>query len=81
MINKQEWAGAQGGDNLDLGWFFKELFVEKFTLEYQELRGKMNLVQMRHIRFLKAYAHNFDAQMNVTTKMDVFARNCIFLGG
>jgi hypothetical protein len=41
----------------------------------------MNLVQMRHTGSLKAYVHNFNAQMNATPKMDEFAKRCIFLGG
>jgi hypothetical protein len=50
-------------------------------LEYQKLREEINIVQMRHTGFLDAYVHNFNAQMNATPKMDVFARNYIFLGG
>ena len=45
---------------------FKELLVERFTLEYQELREGMNLVQMRHTGSLKAYVRDFNAQMNAT---------------
>jgi hypothetical protein len=66
----------------NLTWVgFKELLVDRFTLEYQELREGMNLVQMRHTGFLKAYVHDFNAQMNATPKMDEFAKRCIFLGG
>ena len=60
---------------------FKELLIERFTLEYQELCEGMNLVQMRHTSSLKAYVRNFNAQMNATPKMDEFAKKCIFLGG
>ena len=66
----------------NLTWVgFKELLVERFTPEYQELCEGMNLVQMRHTRSLKAYVHDFNAQMNATPKMDEFAKKCIFLGG
>ena len=60
---------------------FKELFVDRFTSEYQELREGVNLVQMRHTGSLKAYVRDFNAQMNVAPKMDEFAKKCIFLGG
>ena len=60
---------------------FKELLVDRFTPEYQELREGMNLVQMRHTGSLKAYVRDFNAQMNATPKMDEFAKKCIFLGG
>ena len=49
---------------------FKELLVERFTPEYQELREGMNLMQMRHTRSFKAYVHDFNAQMNATPKID-----------
>ena len=66
----------------NLTWVgFKELLVERFTPEYQELREGMNLVQMRHTGSLKAYVRDFNAQMNATPKMDEFAKKCIFLGG
>jgi hypothetical protein len=66
----------------NLTWVgFKELFVDRFTPEYQELREGMNLVQMRHTGSLKAYVRDFNAQMNATPKMDEFAKRCIFLGG
>ena len=66
----------------NLTWVgFKELFVERFLLEYQELREGMNLVQMRHTGSLKAYWRGFNARINVTPKMDEFAKKCIFLGG
>ena len=65
-----------------LSWIgFKELLVERFTLEYQELHEGMNLVQMRHTRSLKAYVCDFNVQMNATPKMDKFAKKCIILGG
>ena len=65
----------------NLTWIgFKELLVDRFTLEYQELRKGINLVQMRHIGSLKAYVRDFNAQMNATPKMDEFAKKCIFLG-
>ena len=65
----------------NLTWVgFKELFVERFMLEYQELSEGMNLVQMRHTGSLKAYVRDFNAQMNATPKMDEFAKKCIFLG-
>ena len=60
---------------------FKELIVERFTLEYQELHEGMNLVQMRHTGSFRAYVCNFNAQMNATPMMDEFARKCIFFGG
>jgi hypothetical protein len=66
----------------NLTWVgFKELFVDRFTPEYQELWDGMNLVQMRHTGSLKAYVRDFNAQMNATPKMDEFAKRCIFLGG
>ena len=66
----------------NLTWVgFKELLVERFTPEYQELREDMNLVQIKHTRSLKTYVRNFNAQMNATPKMDEFAKKCIFLGG
>ena len=34
-----------------------------------------------HTGFSKAYVRNFNAQMNVTPKMDEFAKKYIFLGG
>ena len=60
---------------------FKELFVDRFMPEYQELREGMNLVQMRHTGSLKAYVQDFNAQLNVTSKMNKFTKKCIFLGG
>ena len=66
----------------NLTWVgFKELLVERFMSEYQELHEGMNLVQIRHTGSLKAYVHDFNAQMNATLKMDKFAKKCIFLGG
>jgi hypothetical protein len=66
----------------NLTWVgFKELFVDRFTPEYQELREGLNFVQMRHTGSLKAYVRDFNAQMNATPKMDEFAKRCIFLGG
>ena len=51
----------------NLTWVgFKELLVDRFTPEYQELREGMNLVQMRHTGSLKAYVRDFNAQMNAT---------------
>ena len=41
----------------------------------------MNLVQMRHIGSFKAYVSDFNVQMNAISKMDEFAKKCIFLGG
>ena len=38
-------------------------------------------MQMKHTRSLKAYAYNFNFQMNITYKMDEFARKCIYLDG
>ena len=38
-------------------------------------------MKMKHIKSLKAYVHDFNAQMNATPKMDEFAKKCIFLGG
>src|ERR1700738_1744885 len=65
-----------------LTWIgFKELLVDRFAPEYQELREGMNLVQMRHTGSLKAYVRDFNAQMNATPKMDEFAKKYIFLGG
>ena len=65
-----------------LTWIgFKELLIERFTPKYQDLREGMNLVQMRHTKSLKAYVHDFNAQMNATPKMYEFAKKCIFLGG
>jgi hypothetical protein len=66
----------------NLTWVgFKELLVDRFTPEYQELREGMNLVQMRHTGSLKAYVHDFNAQMNAIPKMDEFAERYNFLGG
>jgi hypothetical protein len=59
---------------------FKELLVDRFTPEYQEVREEMNLVQ-KHTRSLKAYVCDSNIQMNVTSKMNKFAKKCIFLGG
>ena len=41
----------------------------------------MNLIQLRHTGSLKAYVRDFNTQMNVTPKIDKFAKKCIFLGG
>jgi hypothetical protein len=57
-----------------------ELLVERFTLVYQKLCEGMNLVQMRFTWPLKAYVLDLNAPMNVTPKMDNFAKKCIFLG-
>jgi hypothetical protein len=66
----------------NLTWVgFKEWLVNRFMLEYQELREGMNLVQMRHTWSFKAYVHDFNAQMNAIPKMDEFAKKRIFLGG
>ena len=35
----------------------------------------MNLVQMRYTMSLKAYVHDFNAQMNATPKIDEVAKN------
>ena len=65
-----------------LSWAsFKELLVERFISENQELRADMNLMQMKHTRSLKAHVCNFHAQMNATSKMDECARKYIFLSG
>jgi hypothetical protein len=81
-----QWWMSKNEQELELAanltWVdFKELLVDRFTLEYQELRDGINLVQMRHTWSLKAYVRDFNAQMNVTPKMDEFAKRCIFLGG
>jgi hypothetical protein len=62
-----------------LGWLH-ELFVERFTLEYQEFLEGMSLVQMRYMGFLKANLYDLNIQMNDTPKMDKSFRKCIFLG-
>ena len=65
-----------------LNWIgFKELLVDRFMPEYQELQEEINLVQMKHTGSFKAYVRNFNAQMNRTPMMDKFAKKCIFLGG
>ena len=50
---------------------FKELLVERFTPEYQELHKGMNLRQMRHTGFLKAHVRDFNAQKNPTPHIDI----------
>ena len=55
-----------------IGVGFKKLLVDRSTLEYQNLRKSMNLVQMRHTGFLNVYVRSFNTQMNVTPKMDNF---------
>jgi hypothetical protein len=40
----------------------------------------MNLVQMRLTGPFKDYVLDLNAPMNVTPKMDNFAKKCIFLG-
>ena len=59
----------------------KELIVERFKLEYQELHEGIYLVQTRHTRFFKAYVPNFNFPMNVTPKMNEFSMKGILLGG
>ena len=41
----------------------------------------MNLVQMKHTGSLKAYVHDFSAQMHATCKMNEFSKKCIFFDG
>jgi hypothetical protein len=81
----QWWTGRKEQEPelaANLTWVgFKELFVDRFTPEYQELREGMNLVVIRHTGSLKAYVRDFNAQMNATPKMDEFAKRCIFLSG
>jgi hypothetical protein len=59
---------------------FVELLVERFMPVYQHLCEGRNLVQMRLTGPLKAYELDLNAPMNVTPKMDNFAKKCIFLG-
>ena len=55
---------------------FKEFFfIERLTSESQKLCENMNLVQMRYTTSLKAYVHDFNAQMNATPKIDEVAKN------
>ena len=66
----------------NLTWIgFKEFLFKKFMLEYQELGKGMNLVQMKHTRFLKAYVHDFNAQMNAILKVNELAKRYIILNG
>ena len=38
-------------------------------------------MQMKHPRSLKAYVHEFDTQMDDTSKMDEFSQKYIILSG
>ena len=60
---------------------FKELLIERFMLEYQDLHEGMNLVQIRHTRSLKYYVHYFKVQINAKSKMDEFSKKCNLLSG
>ena len=46
-----------------------ELFFERFTSEYHKLHEGLNLVYMRHMRFLNTIVHDVDTQMNVANQM------------
>ena len=59
---------------------FIKFLIMRFTLESQKLCEGMNLVQIRHTGPLKAYVLNLNAPMNITPKIDNFAKKCIFLG-
>jgi hypothetical protein len=64
----------------NLTWVgFMELLVKRFTPVYQKLCKGMGLVQMRLMGPFKAYVFILNASMNVTPKMDNFAKKCIFL--
>ena len=52
---------------------FMELFVKRFTSEYQKSCEGRNLVQRSHTKSLKAYECDFNAQINAPPKMAEFA--------
>ena len=61
----------------NLTWVgFKELLDERFMPEYQKLYERMNMVQRKHTWSLKAYMHNFNAQILIATpRMEKMLRN------
>jgi hypothetical protein len=64
----------------NLTWInFKELLVDKFMREYQNLCEEMNLVQMRHTGLFTAYVRYLNTQINATPKINKFSRKYIFL--